>query len=62
MVMSENDKENKEIQKMDAQFFTQMNRICHQIYHTGCRKLFLYPFGYRAMEIYEFLNFPSRYF
>lgn len=46
---------------MDEQFFKKINHICCQIVHTGCEKLFLYPFGYNAMEIYEFLRLRTNF-
>lgn len=46
---------------MNEQLFKEMNHICHQISQTECKRLFLYPFGHRAMDIYEFLSLRTNF-
>lgn len=46
---------------MNEALFNKMNQICHQISRTRCKRLFLYPFGYKGTEIYEFLKARTNY-
>lgn len=46
---------------MNEQLFYQMDRICHKISMMGGQRLFLYPFGYMAMDIYKFLRMRTKF-
>lgn len=46
---------------MNEVLFNRMNQICHQLSQTKLKRLFLYPFGYKGTEIYEFLRARTNY-
>lgn len=46
---------------MEGRLFKEVDSICRRISQTGCKRLFLYPFGYKAMEIYEFLKLRTNF-
>lgn len=46
---------------MDENFFRQMDGLCHRINQMKCKKVFLYPFGYKGLNAYEFLKTRTNY-